>query len=421
MPIRQNSAHPNSLLGNRHRHNYTSVRLNSENVMATLFFKRPAKFLLLASYLLSGALQAATEPASVLANYADIAHASYADSLQAAKVLQQAVDAFNADPSPASLEAARTAWRAAREPYGQTEVFRFYGGPIDDSKDIEGRLNAWPLDEAYIDYVKGKPDSGLINNPKAPLSIEQLIKRNAKGGEANVATGYHAIEFLLWGQDFNSDGPGNRPSADFADGKHPNAERRRQYLKLVTDQVVADLQYLAAQWAQGQANYRAAFVKDKPELALRKILTGMAVLSTAELAGERMQVALDNQDQEDEHSCFSDNTHRDIATNALGIRNVLLGQYKRIDGSSVNGPGIKDLVADKDKKLADQLVVDFTAGVTAADAIQAPFDQEIIGKKDAPGRKRVQAAITALNKQTETLVKAARALGIKKLSVAPSE
>lgn len=389
--------------------------------MQTFSLKRSATSLLLAISLISGAAHAAVEPAAVLTNYANIVHATYADSLQAAKTLQKAIEDFNANPSAAGLEEARKAWLAAREPYGQTEVFRFYGGPIDDAKDIEGRLNAWPLDEAYIDSVKGKPNSGIINNPKTSLSIERLIKLNARGGEANVATGYHAIEFLLWGQDFNPKGPGDRKYTDFVDGQGKNAERRRQYLKLVTDQVVADLQYLTDQWAEGKANYRAKFLKDDPEASLRKVLTGMAVLSSAELSGERMQVALDNQDQEDEHSCFSDNTHRDIVTNAQGIRNVLLGEYKRIDGSTVNGPSIKDLVATKDEKLAEQLASDFSASVKAAEAIQAPFDQELIGKKDAPGRKRVQATIAALKQQTQTLVKAARALGIRKMSVEPPQ
>ena len=384
-------------------------------------FKKSVPALLLASNLFAVAAQAAVEPAAVLANYANIVHATYDDSLQAAKALQKAVDELIASPSEERLQAARNAWLAAREPYGQTEAFRFYGGPIDDAKDIEGRLNSWPLDEAYIDYVKGKPNSGLINNPKAPLTIERLIKLNAKGGEANVATGYHAIEFLLWGQDSNPAGPGDRSYTDFVDGQGAHAERRRQYLKLVTDQVAADLQYLTAQWSDAQPNYRARFLKEKPEAALRKVLTSMAVLSSAELAGERIQVALDNQDQEDEHSCFSDNTHRDIVTNALGLRNVLLGAYKRSDGSMVSGPGIKDLVADKDAKLADQLAAGFNASVAAAEAIQPPFDQEIIGKKDAPGRKRVQAVIAALKQQTQTLVKAARALDIQKLSVAPAK
>ncbi|RJF99202.1 imelysin family protein [Noviherbaspirillum saxi] len=364
---------------------------------------------------------AGTDASAVVGNYANIVHATYADSLVSAKALQKAVHDFIAQPSEEGLRAARKAWIAAREPYGQSEVFRFYGGPIDDKKDIEGRLNAWPLDEAYIDYVKGKPSGGIINNPKAALETERLIKLNGRGGEANVATGYHAMEFLLWGQDFNKNGPGDRPYADFLDGQGKNADRRRQYLKLVTDQVVVDLQYLTDQWTEGQSNYRAKFLKEDAEANLRKILTGMAVLSSAELAGERIQVALDNQDQEDEHSCFSDNTHRDIVTNALGIRNVLLGEYKRIDGSTVKGAGIKDLVAERDSKLALKLVEDFSASVSAAEAIQAPFDQEIIGKKSAPGVKRVQAVITALKKQTQTLVDAARALGIKKLSVAPSE
>ncbi|HVK93703.1 MAG TPA: imelysin family protein [Noviherbaspirillum sp.] len=382
--------------------------------------KRSALALMLASGLFSASAQAA-DTAAVLNNYANIVHATYADTLQSAQTLQKAVNDFIASPSAAGLEAARSAWLAAREPYGQTEAFRFYGGPIDDAKDIEGRLNAWPLDEAYIDYVKSKPASGIINNPKAPLTIDRLIKLNARGGEANVATGYHAVEFLLWGQDFNPKGPGDRSYTDFVDGQGKNADRRRHYLKLVTDQVVADVQTLADQWAEGKTNYRAKLLKEQPEAALRKVLTGLAVLSSAELSGERMQVALDNQDQEDEHSCFSDNTHRDIVTNALGMRNIVLGEYKRIDGSSVKGAGIKDLVADKDAKLADRLAADFSASVAAAETIQAPFDQELIGDKNAPGRKRVEATIAALKKQTKTLVEAARVLGIKKMSVDPGK
>ncbi|WP_374336387.1 imelysin family protein [Leeia sp.] len=362
--------------------------------------------------------QAATDVPAVLSTYADMVHASYQDASNKARELQKAVDAFVAKPSADGLQAARKAWLAAREPYGQTEVYRFYGGPIDDAKDVEGRLNSWPLDEVYIDMVKGKPNAGLINNPKIDLAAERLIKLNTKGGEANIVTGYHAVEFMLWGQDFNPQGPGDRAFTDFVDGQAKNADRRRQYLKVVTDQLVADLDYLTQSWQAGSAdNFRSRFLKDKPEASLRKVLTGMAVLSSAELSGERMQVALDNQDQEDEHSCFSDNTHRDIVNNALGIQNVYLGSYKRVDGSVVKGPSLKDLVADKDPKLADKLAQDLASTQQAAEAIQAPFDQEIIGKKDAPGRKRVQATIALLKAQTKTLVSAARAIGINKLSV----
>jgi len=390
--------------------------------MSPLVHKGLQKILFLASLLIvSAAAHANAKVEAVLKNYADIVHANYEDSLRTAQALQKSVDALIAAPSAANLDKARKAWIAAREPYGQSEVFRFYGGPIDDDKDIEGRLNAWPLDEAYIDYVEGKPEAGIINDRKQELSIERLIDLNAQGGEANVATGYHAVEFLLWGQDFNDKGPGNRSYTDFVDGKKPNADRRRQYLKLITDQIVKDLEYVTNEWKPNADNYRAAFLKDDPEVSLRKILTSVAVLSSAELAGERMQVALDNQDQEDEHSCFSDNTHRDIITNAMGLRNVVVGSYTRVDGSKVSGPGIKDLVAAKDKKLADQLVADFSKSVKSAENIPVPFDQAVMDTSNEKGQQLVQATIDTLKAQTMTLVRASRALGIQKLSGAPAE
>lgn len=363
------------------------------------------------------AAQAAVDPKAVINNYAEVVLASYQDALTTAKELQKAVDAFIAAPSQESLNNARKAWLAAREPYGQTEAFRFYSGPIDDERDVEGRLNSWPLDEAYIDSVRGKPNAGVINNAKVELSADRLIKLNAKGGETNISTGYHAIEFLLWGQDFNKAGPGDRAYTDFVDGKGKNAARRRQYLKIVTDQVVTDLNLLVNEWQPNRDNYRAKLIGDKPEESLRKIFTGMAMLGSAELAGERMQVALDNQDQEDEHSCFSDNTHRDIVNNALGIQNVYLGTYRRVDGNVISGPSLKDLIAEKDATLANKLAQDIAASVSAANAIQAPFDQEIKGGRNAAGHKRVRATITALKAQTKTLVQGMRTIGIKKLSV----
>jgi putative iron-regulated protein len=358
------------------------------------------------------ALAADVTPAAVAENYANVVHASYSDSLTATKALQAAINSFLAAPSEAGLAEAKKAWLAAREPYGQTEAFRFYGGPIDDDKGPEGRINAWPLDEAYIDSVKGKARAGIINNAKTVISKQQLSKLNERGGEENISTGYHAIEFLLWGQDFDAKGPGSRAYTDFVDGKAPNAERRRAYLKTVADLLVEDLASVAAAWQPNANNFRAKFVKD-PE-ALRKMLVGIGVLSRAELAGERMEVALDSKNQEDEHSCFSDNTHRDIITNAHGIQNVWLGEYKRLDGSVVKGVSLKDLVAAKNAKVADKVSADIAATLTAAHGIQAPFDQEIV---KADGRKRVAATITALKKQASGLVEAAGVLGIKKLNV----
>lgn len=348
----------------------------------------------------------------VVKQYATIVHANYEDALNTAIKLQLAIKTFTAAPSEANLQAARQAWLAAREPYGQTETFRFYGGPIDDAKGPEGQINAWPLDEAYIDTVKGKAASGIINDRKKIINKKLLTSLNERGGEENISTGYHAIEFLLWGQDFDTKGAGNRAYTDFVDGKADNADRRREYLNVATDLLVDDLRYLAEAWKPASNNYRAKFEK-RPD-AIRQIMVGMGVLSRAELAGERMEVALDSRNQEDEHSCFSDNTHRDIVTNAQGIRNVWLGEYKRVDGSVVKGASLYALVAQKNAKLADKVSAEMNATMGKAEGIQAPFDQEIVTKD---GRQRVQATIVALRKQAGGLVEAAKVLGIKKLNV----
>jgi putative iron-regulated protein len=361
---------------------------------------------------------AAVSPATVAAHYAALVHANYEDSLATARAMQKSVAAFTAVPSTESLAAARNAWLAAREVYGQTEVFRFYGGPIDDENGPEGRINAWPLDESYVDGVQGKSDAGLINDRKQPITKKALAALNERGGEENIAAGWHAIEFMLWGQDLSETGPGDRQVSDFIDGKAANADRRRQYLSVATDLLIDDLSALVKAWAPGQKkNYRAGFEKGGKE-SLRKVFVGLGSLSRGELAGERLEVALASQDQEDEHSCFSDNTHRDVVTNALGIENVWLGRYRRADGSVLQGPSLRDLVAASDAGLAEKNTRQIRASVQAAEAIEAPFDRAIIGGKDAPGRLRVQKTIDSLVAQSHDLVAAANAVGITRLTLA---
>ena len=374
---------------------------------------------LLAATLLSGLpLRAQTvDTASVVRNYAELVSANYQDVLASALSLQKAIKALTAAPSAQGLDDAKKAWLAAREFYGQTEAFRFYSGPIDDDKGPEGRLNAWPLDESYIDSVAGKPKAGIVNNRKITINKATLAKLNERGGEENIAAGWHAIEFLLWGQDQSDTGPGNRSFEDFVDGKTANADRRRTYLNVVTELLMDDLGFLVKAWAPASKNYRARFEQGGIQ-SVRKMIVGLGSLSRGELAGERLEVAMNTQDKEDEHSCFSDNTHRDAATNAQGIQNVWLGSYQRMDGTPLQGPSLKDLVALKNPALADKVSQQIARSVAYANAIQAPFDREILGAKDAPGRIRVQKTIDSLVQQSKDLTEAAAALGIHKLAQA---
>ena len=343
-------------------------------------------------------------------NYAEGVHALYSKSLSSAIQMDGAIDAFLADPTPASLEGAKRAWLVARDDYGPTEAFRFYNGPIDNEEDgPEGLINAWPMDEAYVDYVEGDPDAGVINmvDDYPQITADLIVSLNEEGGEANVSTGWHAIEFLLWGQDLNATGPGSRPVDDYTTAR--NADRRGVYLSTASEVLIGHLQGLVDEWGPGRSNYRAEFLVLDTDEALTRIITGIGELSRGELAGERMTVAYEARSQEDEHSCFSDNTTADIVGNALGIQMVLTGDY-----GSVSGVGILDVVAEEDADLAETLKAEVALSVSLASDIPAPFDHHLTDTvaDSAPGRSAVLRTIESLEKQTDTIVSAATAIGI---------
>jgi len=348
----------------------------------------------------------------VIEHYADGVYASYALSLTEAQAMDEEIDAFLAAPSEEGLELAREAWLAARPAYGRTEAFRFYGGPIDDEETgPEGQINAWPLDEAYIDYVVGDPGAGIINNASTypEITVEVLTDANEAGGEANISTGWHAIEFLLWGQDLSTTGPGARPYTDYTTA--PNADRRGEYLAVVTDLLIDDLQSLVDAWAPGvDDNYAAEFLALDDDEALSYIFTGIGELSRGELAGERMNVAYEERSQENEHSCFSDNTLADIQANAEGIQMVWTGVY--VGGPT--GPGLAALVAETDEDLAAETTEVIAASIEAAESIPAPFDQHLAEDADdtSPGRVAIVATMDSLSNQTDLIVQSADALGI---------
>jgi putative iron-regulated protein len=349
---------------------------------------------------------------SVLTNYARVVSAAYNDSLASAKNLQKAIDVFLAQPSEGSLNLARKAWLDARVPYLQTEVCRFYDGPIDQ---VEGMINAWPIDENYIDYVAGNPKAGVINAvAKFPhINRELIVSLNEKEGERNISTGFHAIEFLLWGQDMNEAGPGNRSWRDYTDAS-PNGERRRQYLRIVAALLVEHLATVSAAWAEeSSGNYRAEFLTMEPDAALANVLKGMGALSGPELAGERLTVPYETKEQEDEHSCFSDNTCNDVIYDALGIQNIYSGCYRTTAGVRIEGPGVRHLLAAVDRAFADRLAAQIQTSVTCARNIPQPFDRAILGPNSAPGRVAIRQAIRSLQAQSDMIAQAATLLSIK--------
>jgi putative iron-regulated protein len=348
----------------------------------------------------------------IVKTYSEIVYASYVDSHAAAKSMSNSIDAFLDSPSEQSMVVAKESWISARLPYLQTEVYRFYGGPIDDEDGPEGLINAWPMDEAYVDYVKGAPESGIINDVKAypEITKDLLIGLNEKDGEENISCGYHAIEFLLWGQDFQVNGPGERTHTDYTTAA--NADRRKEFLKITVSLLLENLESLVTEWAPSKENYRSNLLKEDPLVAIQKILSGMTLLSGFELAGERLLVAYESRAQEDEHSCFSDTTHNDAIYDIVGIINVWSGTYKALDGTKIKGPGIQALASDKDPALSSRINKSLMSALDKSKAIPIPFDQAILATDGSAPRKAIIDLIEELENVADGFVTIAKNSGI---------
>lgn len=366
----------------------------------------------------------------ILLTYANIALVNYSDALSDAQTLQNAIKAFSENPTEVNLKKAKDAWLVSRESYGTTEALRLSNGPIDAEEGwvaksygaLEGQINPWPLDENMIDYTvdaNGKKTSGNIIDTKGKfkpggekpttvdvtnITVEALTDLNENGGEANVATGFHAIEFLLWGQDqdygnFMDDKvtpgamvAGQRPLSDFTTDTF--AARRLAYLNSAATKLSEDLEKVTKAWDKNISSncakdatgcYRGALLgelkgkdakKNIPlKVALKDIIAGMGIFIKSELANERIAVAVLTPSEEDEHSCFSDNTHRDIAQNYAGFKNILTGNYKEVKGMS-----LYDGVDAQTKADMNALMASIEAKIAKIDEVaktSAHFDYQI--------------------------------------------
>jgi putative iron-regulated protein len=411
-----------------------------------MHLKNLARSILVAAGTLASALMPAaaeTSPRAVVKTYVDIATAAYGDAHLASLDLQKAVDALVAEPSEATLDAARKAWIDARPWYMQTEAYRF-GNPIVD--EWEGNVNAWPLDEGLLDYVdKGSYGETSDENPlfaanlvaKTSLRLGKEVldastispgllrdKLNAAmGSEANVATGWHAIEFLLWGQDLNGTGPGagKRPVTDFStkDCTNGNCERRATLLKVTTDLLVEDLAGMAKDWEPGgKARADVEGKDDKGDLSV--MLTGLGSLSFGELAGERIKLGLVLHDPEEEHDCFSDDTHHSYYNSQRGIIAVWSGKYTRRDGSVVAGPSLAALAAEEDvaaSAAVDEAMAEtlrrFTAVKEEGDRPGGQRWDQLIASGNDAGNARIQSLVDGLVAQTRRLEAVISLLGLE--------
>lgn len=392
--------------------------------------------------------QASTSPVSIVETYISIAQAAYEDSLISARVLENAIDAFLVEPNQTTLSYAKNAWLAARVPYQQTEAFRFGNAVVDE---WEGKVNSWPLDEGLIDYTAASYgqesdnnyfytaniiandliDIGGISVDAAQITPQLLAEtlHLIDGVESNVATGYHAIEFLLWGQDLNgtSPGAGNRPATDYSlnECSNRNCDRRRDYLKAVTSLLVSDLEEMVYNWQPGGAAY-VDLMQKGPEGGLATMLTGMGSLAYGELAGERIRLGLLLNDPEEEHDCFSDNTHNSHYYDAQGIKNIYMGSYERINGDIVRGASLASLMAQVAPDLAAQMLAriestELAMDVLVTEAARGNTFDVLIASNNMEGEEVVSRVVDSLMEETRTIEDIIRELNLQNVSISGSD
>ncbi|MCP5023827.1 MAG: iron-regulated protein [bacterium] len=347
---------------------------------------------------------------SARGSHADLMFANYSDVVGLVESLQIAVDAFLASPTAGTLQDAKDAWNLARPYYLQAEAARFYGGPIDA---LHSSLNAAPVDGSYIDYVVGDPNSGIINDEIGYPTIDATVLRaaNGVGGATSVATGWHALEFLLWGEDTSVGGPGTRPEADYT--ATLNFARRSTYLGVVAAMLVSDLTTVRDAWAPNTGAYRTTFIGLSPGTAATHILTGSATLGFGELRNERILTPYTSQDEQDEQSNFSDTTHLDLIHNGLGIQNIWTGSYDAFDNAfDYDGFGMDDVFAVGSAADGVAVTTAITDAVNALQAQVTPFDQAILGANSTAGRLALQACMDRLNDYNVAILAGSSELGL---------
>ena len=356
----------------------------------TLFFYVLFSF----SFIVKSAYAANDSVNSLANSYANLVSHYYNEVSLSTQEMNNAIIKFVQAPDNNSLTNVKKKWIAARSIYGITEAFRFYGGPIDGvnkygEEGPEGLINAWPLNEAYIDYVKGSPNAGIINNLSLEINNDTIIAANMSEDDADVSSGWHAIEFLLWGQDFSLETAGIREASDYLPTNEINI-RRRAYLVATSALLLEHINWLSMEWLENGEGRKAFLNKNDPGGA---ILTGIATLAGFELSSERIATALDSGDPEDEHSCFSDQTHNDVKANFNGIINVYLG--KGLNGESFS-PSISEFVAKNNLKLHENILEIINETNISINNITVPFDKMLSEPKNGPGRQAAEKTVSNL-------------------------
>lgn len=320
-----------------------------------------------------GGAAAVFDDADILNDYAYVVVIpTYAWLADAAADLRTAAGVLIADVSEVNLDAAKSAWTAARRPWEQSEAWLF--GPV-ASLGLDPALDTWPVNKTDLDAILASGDD---------------LSADVVAGFDPALKGFHAIEYLLFGVD------GAKAAVELT-------ARELEFLAALVEDLAANAETLSAEWS-GEGGYAEVFVSAGEgnaayptlEAAAQEIVEGMIGICD-EVGNGKMAGPYAAHDPDLVESRFSKNSIADFTDNLLGVRNAFTGDVPDL---GLAGRGIEEFVASIDANLAARVVDELDAAVDALAAIPPPFSDAIV---DPAASEAIEAAQSAINAVLATL------------------
>jgi len=318
----------------------------------------------------------------------DIAHNVFVPASRAMAVsqaaLRDAILALVADPTPATLQAAQDAWRAARGPLKHTQTL--YVGPTESLR-LRSALDWFPPDpNAVVRTLQGTA-------PLTALDIASL---------GSTARGMPALEWLLFG-------PARDPGAVLQALRDGSGTRRyRTYLEGVAGYAVTRAEAIADAWDPARGNHarelseagRGSLTHATARAAIDALVNGVVgVLENA--AAMRLGVPLGMRDggivQPDRvESPWSDNALRDLHAIVDGADAVYTGVL-----GTQRGRGLSDLVRARSTTADDTIRAQTQTVRARLQAIPEPLREAVRVQPDAVRAAHEAIAVWRTSFQTD--------------------
>ena len=323
----------------------------------------------------SGAIAAdspSDDPLDKTTRYAwELGLQSLINTEQASRNLSAQLDLFLADPSEASMANVRQEWRNSHQQWQQHAVWIALAKAQPRRFAILNShyfaLDARELQPGYLDAVQDYPFSGIVNDISIVLTADSLRQQHGLTDSSEVSLGFHALEFLLWGEygqrSFNDFLPistinAEQNAAGLTTGDLPN-NRRRTVLRLLTQLLADDVQRLRQDWQNPLSPISQTYLQLPPKMRLEFIQQTAYQLLSVELPDQLLQATA--HDRATHHNQFAGDTLQHNLALLSGLEALLTqGEYPlqgHLPGAAADpawGQQLHGLIADLAELIQDK-------------------------------------------------------------------